>query len=108
MSTNDPAAPAPRPDPLEPAVRASRALVIPGRAGLHARPAARIVEIARRYAARVTIVHADVTASANELLDVLYLAAPSGARVEVSAVGHDAVAAVDALTAFLASLGDDA
>ena len=105
MSTNDPAAAVP---PADPAVRASRALVIPGRAGLHARPAAKIVEIARRYAARVTIVHADLSASATELLDVLYLAAPSGALVEVTAVGHDAVAAVDALSTFLASLGDDA
>lgn len=104
MSTNDPAAV----PPADPAHRASRALVIPGRAGLHARPAAKIVEIARRYAARVTLIHADLTASATELLDVLYLAAPSGALLEVHAVGHDAVAAVEALTAYLASLEDDA
>lgn len=105
---NDPAAAVPPADPVSGAVRASRALVIPGRAGLHARPAAKVVEIARRYAARVTLVHAELSASATDLLDVLYLAAPAGARVEVIAVGHDAAAAVDALAAFLGSLGEDA
>ena len=88
--------------------RAVIALVIPGRLGLHARQAARVVEIARRYASTVTLVHAEVRASAKELLDVLYLAAPSGALLEVSAIGHDAEAAVDALATYLSSLGNDA
>lgn len=94
------------PDPDSAAVR--RELVLPGRSGLHARPAAKVVEIARRYACEVTIVHGETTASAKDLLDVLYLAAPSGATVEVSARGFDALAAVEALALFLSSLGDDA
>ncbi len=87
---------------------ASRELVLSGRNGLHARPAARVVEIAKRYAAAVTLVHGATSASAKDLLDVLYLAAPSGATLVIAAQGFDAVAAVESLGAYLSSLGDDA
>ena len=87
---------------------AARELVLSGRSGLHARPAARVVEIARRYASVVTLVHGETSASAKDLLDVLYLAAPSGATITVSAQGFDAAAAVEALRLYLTSMGDDA
>lgn len=99
--------PAPSPD-VPPSPTASRELVLAGRNGLHARPAAKVVEIARRYTASVTLVHGPTSASAKDLLDVLYLAAPYGATLVVSAEGFDAAAAVDALEAYLTSMGDDA
>ena len=87
--------------------RASRDVVLPGKGGLHARPAARVVEIARRYASSITLVHGDVTASAKDLLDVLYLAAPSGVTLHVRAEGFDAAQAVEALSALLSTLSDE-
>lgn len=98
--TTPPASPAP--------AKASRDVVLAGRAGLHARPAARVVEIARRYASAITLVHGEVVASAKDLLDVLYLAAPSGATLFIRAEGFDATQAVDALAVYLASLAEDA
>ena len=87
--------------------RASRDVVLSGKSGLHARPAAKVVEIARRYASSVTLVHGDVTASAKDLLDVLYLAAPSGVTLHVRAEGFDAAQAVEALSALLSTLSDE-
>ena len=75
--------------------------------GLHARPAARVVETAKRFAARVTLTHQETHASAKDLMDLLYLAAPGGACLELTAEGDDATAAADAVEALLASLRDD-
>ena len=108
MTTPTPSTPDSSASPPSTSVVATRELVLPGRSGLHARPAARVVEIAKRYASVVTLVHGETSASAKDLLDVLYLAAPAGATVVVSARGFDAVAAVESLGAYLTSLGDEA
>jgi phosphotransferase system HPr (HPr) family protein len=76
--------------------------------GLHARPAARIVATARRFRARVSLIHGESTASAKDLLDVLYLAAPHGADLVVEAEGDDADAAAAALADLFGSLWKEA
>jgi phosphotransferase system HPr (HPr) family protein len=76
--------------------------------GLHARPAARIVETARRFRARVSLIHGDATVSAKDLLDVLYLAATHGTDLVVEAEGDDADAAATALADLFGSLRDEA
>jgi phosphotransferase system HPr (HPr) family protein len=75
--------------------------------GLHARPAARLVETAKKFRANVTLTHGGTQASAKDLMDLLYLAAPGGTFLELTAEGDDASAAADAVAALLASLGDD-
>jgi len=88
---------------------AARAQVIVGaRQGLHARPAARLVETAKRFQAEVRIQHGTTRGSAKDLLDVLYLAAPQGAVLVVEASGPDAPQAVEAIVALLGLLsGED-
>ena len=108
MTTPPPPVSNPPPPAPSPSVAATAELVLTGRSGLHARPAARVVEIARRYAAAVTLTHGATRASAKDLLDVLYLAAPFGAMLVIAAEGFDAAAAVEALATYLASMGDDA
>ena len=80
---------------------------MPGREGLHARPAARIVETARKYAAALTLVHGAERASAKDLMDVLYLAAPGGALLTLEGDGEDAEAAVLALESLFRAMGDE-
>jgi phosphocarrier protein HPr len=75
--------------------------------GLHARPAAKLVETAKRFQASVTLTHGATHASAKDLMDLLYLAAPGGTCLELVAEGEDATAAADAVEALLASLADD-
>jgi len=75
--------------------------------GLHARPAARVVETARRFRARISLLHGATRASAKDLLDVLYLAAPHGTALVVEALGDDAEHAADALVALFSSLAEE-
>ncbi len=65
--------------------------------GLHARPAAQIVQTAQRFAATVTIVMDDREIDATSILDILSLAAPLGTLVRIKAQGQDAQEAVAAL-----------
>jgi phosphocarrier protein FPr/phosphocarrier protein len=84
--------------------KAERALILPLRHGLHARPAARIAECARDFDAQVEIV-ADKgrAASALSAVAMLALALPHGARLLVRATGVDAERAVEAVTALIES-----
>jgi phosphotransferase system HPr (HPr) family protein len=86
----------------------ARAVVrAPERQGLHARPAARVVETARRFRAEVVLEAGTARARAKDLLDVLALAAAGGAEITVVAVGDDAEEAVAALASLFAEMADD-
>lgn len=76
--------------------------------GLHARPAARIVQLLKPFAAEVTLALGDTRADARSVVAMLALGALHDSRVEVGASGRDAVAALDALEAFAAERFGDA
>jgi phosphocarrier protein HPr len=78
-----------------------RRLVVIDPAGLHARPAARFVQVASRFASTVTIGHGDRTADAKSLIGVLGLTIRPGTEIVLATAGPDADAALDALTAEL-------
>jgi len=69
--------------------------------GLHARPAARIADCAKRFSSNVTLRIGDKTASARSPVAVMALNARHGDRVTLSATGADAAASLDALVALL-------
>lgn len=80
-----------------------RALVrAPSPQGLHARPAARIVDAARRFAAETVLLVGTQRARAKDLLDVLSLAAVGGTEIVVEGLGPDAAEAVAALEGLFA------
>lgn len=86
-----------------PAPVPSRATVrAPSPQGLHARPAARIVDVARRFVAETVLLVGPHTARAKDLLDVLSLAAAGGTEVVLEGHGPDAGDAVAALEALFA------
>ena len=74
---------------------------------MHARPAARVVETARKFSATLVFTHGNVRASAKDLMDLLYLAAAGGSELRLEADGADAEAAVLALEAVFEAMGDD-
>jgi phosphotransferase system HPr (HPr) family protein len=78
-----------------------RRLVVIDPAGLHARPAARFVQVASRFTSSVTIHLADRTADAKSLIAVLGLTIRPGMEIVLTTDGSDANAALDALTAEL-------
>ena len=69
--------------------------------GLHARPAARLADCAKRYSSDVAIQLGDKSASARSPVAIMTLNVRHGDRVHVRAAGPDAAAAVDAIIALL-------
>ncbi len=82
--------------------------VVLNKTGLHARPAATFVDLAKRYQADIRVRYKDVVANGKSLISLLQLGAEHGAAVRVSAQGSDSAAALDALQGAIAvGLGDE-
>ena len=77
-------------------------LVVIDPAGLHARPAARFVQAASRFASRVTIRENGREADAKSLVALLGLTIRPSTQITLAADGPDADEAVAALAAELA------
>jgi len=84
-----------------PEASTGRTVRIANPSGLHARPAAEIVELLMDYDAEVTIVAGDRRANAASITQLIALGAGVGDEVSVSASGDDAEAAVSAVLAVL-------
>jgi len=82
---------------------ASRAVTICNSLGLHARAAARFVQLASRFSSRVSVERAGRKVDGKSILGVLLLAAASGTTITIMAEGDDADAALDELTALVAA-----
>ena len=71
--------------------------------GIHARPAAEIVKAAGKFKSSITIVRDDLEVNAKSIMGVMMLAAECGATIALRAIGDDAEAALDALSAVIAN-----
>lgn len=71
--------------------------------GMHARPAARLVQIAREFSAEISLVFEGKTASATSVADIMALDLGVGADLEIVAQGTDAGTAVEAVCRGIAS-----
>lgn len=80
-----------------------RSLTIVNQLGLHARPISKLIEVARRHQAAVTIRCGEQQANGRKMLEMLALAAPVGSVLEVEAEGEDAQALLDELAQLVAS-----
>jgi phosphotransferase system HPr (HPr) family protein len=79
---------------------------LPADVDLHARPAANFVRTAMGFAADVQVAAGEREVNAKSLLSVLALGAKGGTELRLTASGEDAVAALDALSACIATLSD--
>jgi phosphotransferase system HPr (HPr) family protein len=70
--------------------------------GLHARPAARLVQVANRFASRVHLRQGDREANAKSLVSLLELTVQPASEITLVADGPDAESAIAALTLELA------
>ncbi|OAG28119.1 HPr family phosphocarrier protein [Thermodesulfatator autotrophicus] len=78
-------------------------VIIENELGLHARPAAKLAEVARRFKARVYLKKGSRTAEASSILDVLTLACQKGSTVEIWAEGEEAERALKEIITLLRS-----
>jgi phosphocarrier protein len=70
-------------------------MVIPNRLGLHARAAAKLVQLANQFSARITVEKDGESADAKSIMEVLMLAAAKDSRVVITAAGKDEDVALD-------------
>ncbi|WP_112381929.1 phosphoenolpyruvate--protein phosphotransferase [Sphingomonas carotinifaciens] len=82
---------------------ASRVIAVPLVHGIHARPAARIADLAKRFAAEVTLEKDGTGASARSPIGLLALGVGHGDTVTITATGPDAEDAVAALAELILS-----
>ena len=81
----------------------STPVVIASEGGLHARPAAAVAAVARRFAADVRLVKSGREANARSVVSIMVLEVGNGDAVTVVARGEDAAAAAAAVVQALAS-----
>jgi phosphocarrier protein len=75
--------------------------------GLHARPAAKVVDCAARFTSDIRLSYQDQDIDAKSIMSVLMLAAPCGAELSVAINGDDENDAMTALEALFASGFDE-
>ena len=87
----------------------SARIEVPNRLGLHARAAAKLVNLANRYASHIEVSKDGQTADAKSIMGVLLLCGHQGSELTFSARGADAEAALSALRALVEDgFGEDA
>ena len=75
---------------------------ITNKLGLHARAAAKLTQLATRFAAEVWLSRGERRVNAKSIMGVMMLAAGKGSRITVETEGADAGAALAALLALIA------
>lgn len=75
----------------------SRKVKVKNRTGLHARPAAKMAEIAEGFEAEVKLLHAGEEANVKSVMGLMSLAISSNTTVTLQAEGKEAEEALDAL-----------
>ncbi|MDV7144726.1 phosphoenolpyruvate--protein phosphotransferase [Tropicimonas sp. TH_r6] len=86
----------------------SEAIVIPNPTGLHARPAAVLSNMARKFEAKVQLRRGEDEANAKSVVSIMKLNIEQGAKVQLVAEGPDATEAIATLAPELAAgLGDE-
>lgn len=83
-------------------------VIIPNRAGLHARPISRFVEIASKYASPLQVVCNGQTVDGKSIIQLMTLAAGYGTEIEMVSEGDDAEQLLDSLYALVSAGFDEA
>ena len=81
----------------------SATVVVQKRLGLHARPAALFVRLAKTFDAEIEVRKGRQRVNGKSIMGILLLAAEQGSRVTIRADGPDAKAAIEALVHFVAT-----
>jgi phosphotransferase system HPr (HPr) family protein len=85
-----------------------RTVTVIHRQGLHARPAALFVQLAKMFASRITVKKGRKIVDGKSIMGLLTLAAGRGARIAIVADGPDAADALERLVALVTNPLDKA
>lgn len=78
-------------------------LTIPNEDGLHARPAAKFVKLASRFACDVWVEKDDEEINGKSIMGLMMLAAAQGSVIRITAEGDDAASALELLSKLVTS-----
>ncbi len=81
----------------EPSGQHERRVDIRNAHGLHARPAAEFVKLAKKYNSEVRVSKDELEVNGKSIMGVMMLAAEAGSTITIRAEGEDAARAVDDL-----------
>lgn len=79
----------------------TRTVEVTNSLGMHARAAARFVHTATEYQARISVACGGRTVDGKSIMELLLLAATQGSTLTIGAVGDDALAALERLSALV-------
>lgn len=85
-----------------------RRVTVVNRRGLHARAAARFVNVAEQFVADIEVARDNMVVSGTSIMGLMMLAAAAGSELEIRASGREARPALDALAALVANGFDEA
>ena len=74
-----------------------RSFTISNKLGLHARAAAKLVQVTNQFQSRIRLLKNGQEADAKSILGILTLSCPQGTEIDVHAEGNDAAEAVKAM-----------
>lgn len=81
-----------------------RSVTIPNQRGLHARAAAKFVQVVARFPqARIQVSKDGQTVNGESIMGLMMLAGTQGSNIEITASGTEAAAAMEALVALVES-----
>ncbi|MCL4745462.1 MAG: HPr family phosphocarrier protein [Burkholderiaceae bacterium] len=83
-------------------MRSAEATIV-NKLGLHARPSAKITQVASRFRAEIWMTKGTRRINAKSIMGVMMLAAACGTTVRIEADGPDETEAIDALCALIAA-----
>ncbi len=75
----------------------SKELKVLNESGIHARPAASIVQLCGKFQSRITFTKDDIPANAKSIMNIMLLAAEFGAVIRVDIEGPDEAEAMQAI-----------
>ena len=81
---------------------AKKSLTIINKLGLHARAAARFVQVASGFECDISVVHAGKEVSGKSIMGMMMLAAGKGTSIDIIATGKDEGTALDKLEELIA------
>ncbi len=84
-----------------------RTVLIVNKLGMHARAAARFVELASGFSSDIEVERMHRRVNGKSIMGVMMLAAARGTEVTISACGEDAREALDALEALIGNRFDE-
>jgi phosphocarrier protein len=84
-----------------------RRVTIVNRRGLHARAAAKFVQVAEQFAAEITVAKDGMVVSGTSIMGLMMLAAATGSHLEIFAKGREATPALEALAKLVANGFDE-